>query len=464
MPPSPPSLGAPAPLGQGTGVTAEAQRLEALLAAWDGPALIRLQDVLVAARFGSDASHAATDHASTAAGGGHLPPLVVRLLLAPWDGSGDAALASGGGDGSTARLPDDPGPSTDSPRAVGAGGVPSSAATPQDTVAGDPRPSPDPTRAGEAQIRNAGPEREARPVQPAAPLDRDQVRRLALRLADATPFAALGLQEAVALLWAALPQALSDTARARGVFLRAAARIAAADPRAVGLEVLIAAAHDMLAVAGSEAASRLAARTALARMRYEAVGTPRARSLARAALGAVVPGLEPTGSETFAGLVTRMAGLVLFAPHLKRLFERGGVLAADGALRPDRLAQAKTLLQALGGGAAALNDPLENLLLGLAPGQPLPAEPPDPELEALTDGLVRAVIAQWGALGRTSPEGLREAFVRREGELAIDPDGAARLRVLPGPFDMLLDRLPWSIALVRLPWMGAPLHVRWREP
>jgi hypothetical protein len=36
--------------------------------------------------------------------------------------------------------------------------------------------------------------------------------------------------------------------------------------------------------------------------------------------------------------------------------------------------------------------------------------------------------------------------------------------VAPGPFDMLMDRLPWSFSLIRYPWMEEPLHVTWQRP
>jgi hypothetical protein len=197
-------------------------------------------------------------------------------------------------------------------------------------------------------------------------------------------------------------------------------------------------------------------------MRYAAPGSPRARSLALAALAAVMPGLDDATPDTTAGLVTGVAGLVLFAPYLRMLFDRGGVLDAAGRIPADRLSRAYALLGALSDRDVAQPDPLERVLLGVPPGQPIDRAPLDDELRTLTDGLVRAVIAQWGALGKTSPDGLREAFIRRDGDLILEPEGAARLRVLPGPFDMLLDRLPWSIALIRTPWMPGPLHVRWR--
>ena len=166
-----------------------------------------------------------------------------------------------------------------------------------------------------------------------------------------------------------------------------------------------------------------------------------------------------------AALSTGVSGLTLAAPFLPRLFERLGLLA-DRAFR-DPAAQTRALdaLAWLAHGAASparACGPLELLLCG-APTSRVgpPPTPLDAEAAAVTNSLLTAIIAQWAALGHTSPEGLRETFIRREGLIAFDADGP-RLRVAPGPFDMLLDRLPWPIGPVRLPWMAQPLRVRWR--
>ena len=286
---------------------------------------------------------------------------------------------------------------------------------------------------------------------------------LATRLVVATPLAAQGLQEAFGLLWSAMPATATGRPEARMVLLRARARIAALAPEQAQLVTLVGMVHDLLATAGSEADRRMAARTVLARMRYAAAGSPRARALVRAALAAVMPGLDADNVTVTEGLASRVAGLVLFAPYLRVLFDRVGVLDPGGRLPADRVARARALLRLLSGAEAGPADPLERVLLGLPPGQPVDAAPPDAEMATLVDGLLRAVVAQWGALGRTSPDGLREAFVRREGDLTLEAEGVARLRVMPGPFDMMLDRLPWSIALIRAPWMAGPLHVRWRS-
>ncbi|MCB1313650.1 MAG: hypothetical protein KDK29_18005 [Sedimentitalea sp.] len=162
--------------------------------------------------------------------------------------------------------------------------------------------------------------------------------------------------------------------------------------------------------------------------------------------------------------LTARAGLVLLHPFLALLFTRLDVLDAARRIVPERLLRARAALQMITDQAPVERptDPLEKLLLGLPQGWTHPGtvltDLPDP---ALIDGLLRAVIDRWGALGQTSPEGLREAFLRRGGTLQEVQTGT-RLRIDPGPYDMLFDRLPWSFATVALPWMDKPCHVTWR--
>lgn len=81
------------------------------------------------------------------------------------------------------------------------------------------------------------------------------------------------------------------------------------------------------------------------------------------------------------------------------------------------------------------------------------------------DNLLSAVIAHWSALGHTTPAGLRQTFLRRLGRLGeheTHEGGHWRLKVQPGPFDLLLDRLPWGYGTIKLPWMRGAIHVDWR--
>ena len=164
------------------------------------------------------------------------------------------------------------------------------------------------------------------------------------------------------------------------------------------------------------------------------------------------------------------AGLVLLAAYLPRLFERLGW--ADGqAWRSAALAQrAVHLLQWAATGEAAAEEHtlvLNKLLCGLPLQAPVPFDVVlTTDEQATTAGLLQAVIAHWTALGATSVDGLRQSFLQREGRLVLqtpeEQPGAWQLQVQARSFDMLLDRLPWSIALIKLPWMEGALHVQWR--
>ncbi len=169
---------------------------------------------------------------------------------------------------------------------------------------------------------------------------------------------------------------------------------------------------------------------------------------------------ENIGEQTLQ--VTETAGLVLFHPFYPMLFDRLKIEREGKALRSEHIPLARGALNFLSG-TTEQNDPLQRVLLGLDAAVPLPeAEAPDSDAEVLMDGLLRSVVERWGRLGATSPDGLRETFVRRTGTLRFDAT-AAHLRVTSGAFDMLLDSLPWSLGPVALPWMPLPCVVSWRE-
>lgn len=161
------------------------------------------------------------------------------------------------------------------------------------------------------------------------------------------------------------------------------------------------------------------------------------------------------------------AGLVLCAPFLPRLWQRLGLLRADGQAfaTSASAARAVQLMRLLATGRTDTPEHLlvlPRLLCALPEHLALDAElqPTPAEREAL-DGLLLAMIRHWQRLGRTSPAGLRETFLSRPGQLER-ADTHWRLRVESRPFDMLLDDLPWSFKTVRLPWMPEVLHVEWR--
>ncbi|WP_152681675.1 contractile injection system tape measure protein [Chromobacterium subtsugae] len=180
--------------------------------------------------------------------------------------------------------------------------------------------------------------------------------------------------------------------------------------------------------------------------------------------GSPVPPPTPEGNHYIGN-----AGLVLLANYSQRLF---GMLKLwmDGIF-VDEAAHSRAVrcLAYLADGHQEGREPewvLPKLLCGMPLARPLSDEPElDEATRSLLDSLLAAVISHWQALGATTPEGLRQTFLRRDGKLAQESGDAGphwRLMVKPGPFDMLLDRLPWSYATIKLPWMQEPLYVDWR--
>ncbi len=79
----------------------------------------------------------------------------------------------------------------------------------------------------------------------------------------------------------------------------------------------------------------------------------------------------------------------------------------------------------------------------------------------IVGSLLLSMITHWKALGKISVKGFQESFLIREGKLSFEKD-VWTLVVAPKPFDMLLDRIPWTYSHVRLPWMERVVHVQWR--
>lgn len=185
----------------------------------------------------------------------------------------------------------------------------------------------------------------------------------------------------------------------------------------------------------------------------------------RSRLGEPV-GSAPAPQDGEGPWAVRSAGIALVAPFLPMLFERLELTGDGRFLSAEAEERAIRVLEAVVHGSDAPpmgGQRLERLLCGVAWDRRLgPPLPPDAEALNLIDGLLASVIARWSAIGSTSVAGLREAFLQRDGLLRRIEAGWT-LEVQPRPYDMLLDRLPWSVAVLKLAWMPAPIHVKWRN-
>lgn len=158
------------------------------------------------------------------------------------------------------------------------------------------------------------------------------------------------------------------------------------------------------------------------------------------------------------------AGIILLAPFLPILLET--VTFTMGGQFLDRTTQERAihLLQYIITGEENTAEhllTLHKILCNLPVQEPIQRFVPLTESEKEeADHLLQVAIEHWGALGNTSPNGLREGFLQRTGKLTYQADKWL-LQVEHKAIDILLDRLPWSYNIIKLPWMQTPIYTQW---
>lgn len=176
-------------------------------------------------------------------------------------------------------------------------------------------------------------------------------------------------------------------------------------------------------------------------------------------LGDAAPGLE------IDALLVDNAGQVLIGPYMPRLFSMLGLTEAGQFKDAEAAERAVHLLQCVVGGPADTPEAmlgLNKILCGVPAATAIAREITITEQERDTvEMMLRAIIEHWKKIGNTSPDGLRQSFLRRTGRMHLKDD-AWYLNVEPGTFDMLLDSLPWSFSIIKHPWMERAVHVNWR--
>ncbi len=159
------------------------------------------------------------------------------------------------------------------------------------------------------------------------------------------------------------------------------------------------------------------------------------------------------------------AGVVLLHPFLSSFYRKLGLLEEKSFIDFNARSKAVVLLHFL---ATAKENPKEYEMVLPKFLCEMPINQPLDHTVVLTNeekeeanNLLEAVIEHWGVLGSTSPDGLREGFLMREGKLEKEQTGW-KLFVEQKTLDILLDRLPWNLSLIKLPWMKDMLKVEWR--
>lgn len=158
------------------------------------------------------------------------------------------------------------------------------------------------------------------------------------------------------------------------------------------------------------------------------------------------------------------AGLILLHPFLFRFFMNTGLLENKKFISRDHQERGVCLLYFLATGR--LEFPEEELVLakflcGLPVHHTIPRELPVSRFEIEeAQAVLQSAISHWPTLKNTSPEGLRQNFLRRKGLLEKDEIGFL-LRVEKHTADILLSRLPWKLSMAQFPWLDHFIIIKW---
>lgn len=164
------------------------------------------------------------------------------------------------------------------------------------------------------------------------------------------------------------------------------------------------------------------------------------------------------------GIAVRNTGLVLLNSFFPTLFERLGLIQDGEFINDYRQSDAVQYLQFLATGNSFAEEaflPLNKILCGLPISIPLKTFISiTQENSELIEGLIKAVIGHWPAIGDSSVEGFRGNWLVRDGLLTEYQDHW-ELRVEKRAFDVLINQAPFSFSIIMFPWMEKPIHVDW---
>ncbi len=162
--------------------------------------------------------------------------------------------------------------------------------------------------------------------------------------------------------------------------------------------------------------------------------------------------------------VVHHAGLILLAPFFSRFFDACGLLDGLEWRTKDSQYQAVHALKYLTTGlqkTAEYSLLLEKLICGIGIEEPIPLDIALQEQQIdQAHELLISVIEHWQALKNSSIDGLREAFLKRDG-LITQKNNGWLLQVERKTLDVLLESIPWGYATITLPWNGYLIHVEW---
>ena len=164
-------------------------------------------------------------------------------------------------------------------------------------------------------------------------------------------------------------------------------------------------------------------------------------------------------------ILVKDAGLVLVGAYVPTLFKKLEYIADGAFVSEQARLKACRLLRYIVFGDLPSDGLyfLGNYFCGLPWNFRIPKEIVlDDNEKKIAESLVMSIIENWKAIGHVSIDGFRGTFLHREGKIEKETDEEIYLKVKQGPFDMLLDRLPWSYSMLKFKWHKKLLSTIWR--
>lgn len=163
-------------------------------------------------------------------------------------------------------------------------------------------------------------------------------------------------------------------------------------------------------------------------------------------------------------IAIKKAGLIILHPFFNKFFKKLDLLEDNGWVKTDKLDVAVQSLHYLATGDEIFfegNVIFEKYLCGAPLEIPIPIESLLTEyIKNETIILLKETIKNWSALKNTSPDGLRQMFIHRDGKL-YKKENSNKLIVERKAQDVLLEKLNWNISIVKFPWNKELLFVEW---
>jgi len=163
-------------------------------------------------------------------------------------------------------------------------------------------------------------------------------------------------------------------------------------------------------------------------------------------------------------ILTENVGLILLHPFLKQFFKELEITDKNGNLIDDKIDNAIHILHYLATGEENVlecNLTFEKIICAIPIETPIQRGTTlSVKMKEDADQLLKAAIKNWSALKNTSPDGLRQLFLERDGKV-FEEESKYKIIVERKAQDILLGKLPWNISIIRLPWQSKILFVQW---